>query len=135
MKGVEIFFLIAIFFVSCRNYTEKNLIGVYTPMDYKNNFDTIDLKAHNKYHRKVYDKNKKLVLEMNGEWAIEGDVVEFKSPYFLNLDKDLVHFPELLQDTLSNGLGYVWKKKGTLSFCVGYYAVDLPDQNCYHKIK
>lgn len=133
MKGMGIF-LIGLLFVSC-GYTEKELIGVYAPTDYKNTFDTIQLKEHNKYHRKVYDKNKKLVLEMQGEWNIKEDIIEFKSPYFFNLDRDLVEFPELLQDTASNGLGYVWKKKDALSFCVGHYAVDLPDQNCYHKLK
>jgi hypothetical protein len=133
MKGVGIF-LIGLLFVSC-GYTEKELIGVYAPTDYKNTFDTIQLKEHNKYHRKVYDKNKKLVLEMQGEWNIKEDVIEFKSPYFFNLDRDLVEFPELLQDTASNGLGYVWKKKDTLEFCVGHFAVDLPDQNCYQKLK
>lgn len=133
MKGMGMF-LIGLLFVSC-GYTEKELIGVYAPTDYKNTFDTIQLKEHNKYHRKVYDKNKKLVLEMQGEWNIKEDIIELNSPYFFNLDRDLVEFPELLQDTASNGLGYVWKKKGTLSFCVGYYAVDLPDQNCYHKLK
>lgn len=133
MKGVGIF-LIGLLFVSC-GYTEKELIGVYAPTDYKNTFDTIQLKEHNKYHRKVYDKNKKLVLEMQGEWDIKEDVIEFKSPYFFNLDRDLVEFPELLQDTASNGLGYVWKKKDTLKFCVGHFAVDLPNQNCYQKLK
>lgn len=134
MKGSGIFFLMGLLFVSC-GYTEKDLIGVYAPADYKNTFDTIQLQEHNKYHRKVYDINKKLVLEMQGEWSIKEDVIEFKSPYFFNLDRDLVEFPELLQDTVSNGLGYVWKKKGTLEFCVGHFAVDLPDQNCYQKLK
>src|SRR5690625_2605713 len=97
MKVVGIFFLIGLLFVSC-GYTGKDLIGVYAPTDYKNTFDTIQLKEHNKYHRKVYDKNKKLVLEMQGEWSIKEDVIEFKSPYFFNLDRDLVEFPELLQD-------------------------------------
>lgn len=141
MKGVGMF-LIVLLFVSC-GYTEKELIGVYAVADYKNTFDTIQLMEHNKYRRKIYDKNKKLVLEMDGEWNVDGDIIEFKSPYYFNLDEDLVRFPELLQDTISGGLGYIWSsreplffsKRNTLSFCIGHFAVDLPDQNCYQKLK
>lgn len=135
MKATIIVFFIGVLLVSCRSYTEKELVGFYAPADYKNTFDTIQLKEHNVYQRKVYDKNKKLVLEVQGEWRIKEDVIEFKSPYFFNLDRDLVKFPELLQDTISNGFGYIWRKKGTLEFCVGYAAVDLPNQNCYRKLK
>jgi len=134
MKMTGIFFLIGLLLGSC-SYTEKELIGAYSPTEYKNTFDTIQLKKNNEYHRKVYDINKKLVLEIDGKWSIEEDVIEFKSPYFLNLDRDLVQFPELLQDTKSNGIGYIYSNNGTIEFCVGHLSASLPNQNCYHKLK
>lgn len=133
MKVVGIF-LIGLLFVSC-GYTEKELIGVYAPTDYKNTFDTIQLKEHNKYHRKVYDKNKKLVLEMNGKWELDGSYIKFKS-FYLNLDDDLVNFPESVRDTTGGWGGNVERRKGgTIEFCVGHLSASLPDQNCYQKLK
>lgn len=132
MKGNSLFLLISVLFFSC-TYKAEELFGVYVPNDYKNTFDTIQLNENKRYNRRVYDKNKKLVLEIQGQWDIKGDVIEFKAPYFFNLDRDLVEFPELLQDTISNGIGIIWKKKNTLEFCIGHLAVDLPDQNCYKK--
>ena len=117
-----------------RSFTEKEMIGTYSPSDYKNTYDTIQLNEHNKYHRKVYDINKKLILERKGAWIVEEDVIDFKSPYFLNLDRDLEKFPELLQDTISNGVGYIYLINGTINFCVGNASASLP-QNCYQKLK
>lgn len=142
MKAIGMYFLIGVLFTSC-SYSEKEMIGIYAPTDYINTFDTIQLKENNLYYRKLYDFNKNLVLEMQGEWNVEGDVIEFKSPYFLNLDSDLTRFPGLLQDTVSNGLGYIWaawqplffSKRNNLSFCVGHFALSQSDQNCYQKLK
>lgn len=134
MKRVIVFCLMILLFISCRSYSEKDLIGVYTPVNYRNTFDTIHLKKNNKYYRTVYNKSKERVIEIRGEWSVREDVIEFKSLYFLNLDRDLVMYPELLQDTESNGLGYIWKKVGVFEFCVGYFGVDLPNQNCYRRL-
>jgi hypothetical protein len=134
MRIKEIVLSIIVLFTSC-NYREKDLVGTYTPKDYKYTFDTIQLKENNTYYRKVYNSNKKLVLEINGEWSLKGDLIVFKSPYFANLDRDLVAFPELLQDSVSNGIGYIWLKNGNIEFCVGVYSVDLPNQNCYCKLE
>ncbi len=121
---------------SCRNsFTEKEIIGTYSPLDYKNTYDTIQLNEHNIYRRKVYDINKKLVLDTKGKWSVDEDVIVFKSPFFLNFDRDLVQFPELLQDTISNGVGYIYLNNGTIKFCVGQASASLPNQNCYYKLK
>lgn len=118
-------------FSSCDNsYTEKELCGTYVPIDYKNTFDTIQLKHQSIYHRKVYDKNKKLVLEMNGTWSLEKNTIVHFDPYFLNLDRDISKFPELLQDTSGGGGGLIEIRKGVIEFCVGYHE----NENCYKKI-
>ena len=124
---------IAILFItSCDNsYTEKELYGSYTPVGYKNTFDTIELKPQNIYHRKVYDKNNKLVLEMNGKWIMKStDKVQF-SDFFFNLDRDVSKFPELLTDTDMSVETFFETRKGVIGFCTGYYQ----DSNCYRKVK
>lgn len=125
--------LISLVLISC-SYSTREMIGTYAPMDYKNTYDTIQLAEDSIYYRRVYDINKKLVLKMKGKWKVDHDIVEFEPPYFWNIDRDLVKFPELLNDTIGNGIGYIWKQSWTIQFCVGADAADLPDQGCYLKI-
>lgn len=134
MKSIRLIVITTTLFFSCKSYTEKEIIGLYAPVNYNNTFDTIRLIEGGKYYRKVYDKNKTLVLKMEGKWNVHSDIIEFESPYFYNLDRDLIKYPELMEDTVSNGNGYVGLKNGTIEFCIGYFSADLPDQNCYQKI-
>ena len=39
------------------------MIGTYSPANYTNTYDTIQLETNNIYNRRVYDRNKKLVLK------------------------------------------------------------------------
>lgn len=138
---IGIIFFISLFFASCKNYTEKEIVGFYAPVDYKNNFDTIQLQENNIYHRKVYDFNKKLVLEMQGEWKLDGTAIKFY-PFYLNLDDDLVKFPENVQDTTGGWAGDIWHineplsqtKRKAIAFCVGHQSA-TKDENCYQKIR
>lgn len=129
-----IIFIIIVFIMSC-SYSDNEMIGIYTPSNYKNTYDTIELSSNNVYYRKVYDRNKKLVLKIKGRWALDKDILEFYPPYFFNLDRDLTVFPELLKDTVSNGIGFIGKTSKGIEFCVGHFAADIPNQNCYRKIK
>ena len=105
--------------------------GTYVPIGYKNTLDSIELKPQEIYHRKVYNKTGKKVLDMNGKWVLKSDnEVQFYS-FFLNLDRDVSQFPELLKDT-SGGVSTIFQSKDkTIQFCIGYY----PDSNCYKRIK
>lgn len=122
---------------SCINsFTEKDVIGVYTPLEYENCYDTIQLLEGGLYYRKVYDLNKKLLLNIKSRYELreEGSQIFFHS-YFLNLDRDLVKFPELVNDTLGGSLLNLEKNKGKIRFCAGYYSASLPNQNCFQKQK
>jgi len=121
-----------LFFSSCINYyTEQELYGEYAPMRYKNTYDTIELTSGNIYHRKVYNKNNKLVLKMSGKWIMESENrVQFYS-FFFNLDRDVIQFPELLTDTVGGLSTYFETRKGIIGFCTGNYV----DSNCYRKIR
>lgn len=132
MKAFTIL-LISIFFISC-SFNEEELIGRYTPVNYINSFDTIELKANNIYFRKVYDVHNKLLLEMDGEWRLDGDYIKF-NPFYLNFDDDLLSFPESVQDTTGGWGGYIGQQNGLIEFCVGHLSASLPDQNCYRKFK
>ncbi len=116
-------------------FNPQEVSGKYTPTDYVNCFDTINLHENGIYKRNTYDVTGLLVLEMTGKWELkkEGTLIRFHS-YYHNLDDDLLAFPELVTDTLGGGEFVLDKRNGTIQFCVGAYAADLPDQNCYKKI-
>lgn len=117
---------------SCDDHFEKNeLLGNYASVNYKNTFDTIQLKPHGEYHRRIYDRNNKLALESNGKWSLEKNTIIHFDSYFLNLDRDVAQFPELLQDTVGGGGGHLEARNNTIQFCVGYH----PGEDCYQKIK
>lgn len=129
--AIFLFFIIVT--VSCSYYAGE-MIGTYSPANYTNTYDTIQLGTNNIYYRRVYDRNKKLVLKTKGKWKVDHDLIVFEPPYFWNLDGDLVKFPELLNDTISNGIGYIGVNSGRIEFCVGHYSADIPNQNCYKKV-
>lgn len=134
---VKIFFCSGLLIGCTTSFTTEETIGTYTPVGYRYTFDTIQLKSDGIYHRKIYDKTKKLVMEMDGQWSFydtDNNAIQFRS-YFLNLDRDLTRFPELLEDTTGGWVGDLQNNAGTIEFCVGYFSADLPDQNCYRKIK
>lgn len=118
---------------SCADhFTEEELIGIYTPVDYKHCFDTIQLMKGGIYHRKVYDLDQKLLLDMDGKWNFENrknNRINIGS-YFHNLDRDLIKFPELVEDTIGGWSHMIERRKGGIEFCVGY----LLYQNCYQKL-
>ena len=131
MKSLLITFLL-ISLSSCDDSFEiEELYGYYTPLDYKNTFDTIYLAVNGIYERKVYDKNKKLLLSTTGRWEFENNHRLRFDGFYFNLDDDLVKYPYKVKDsdmsinTYFERVGY-----GNIRFCVGYY----PGENCYQKI-
>lgn len=136
MKKLLLILLLVMVYSCTENFTEKEVVGIYTPLSYNNTYDTIQLLEKGKYHRKVYDKKKKLVLDIVSDYELRngGSKIYFNS-YFLNIDRDLERFPELVNDTLGGAELVIEKKDNTLQFCVGYLSASLPNQNCYHKLK
>jgi hypothetical protein len=131
-----LYFILLFFLYSClSSFNEQDILGKYSPINYYNNFDTIIIAKNNKYYRKVYDINKKLVLDMSGEWYFTNDNknIQFWS-FYLNLDDDLVKFPESVKDTLGGSQVVIEKFNGNIKFCFGYFAQDLENQNCYEKL-
>lgn len=114
------------------SYTPEQLYGYYAAVGYVNTFDTIQLKTNSLYHRKIYDKHHRLVLEMKGKWLVERDeVIRFPSTFFLNLDQDIIKAsPESLADTSMDWQGGIETRGGVIGFCVGYNQ----GENCYKKI-
>ena len=118
--------------VACDEHFEtKEVYGSYTPIGYKNSYDTIQLKPDSVYHRRIYNKNHKLVLEMDGKWVLERSHIIHFIPFYLNLDIDLVKFPKSVTDTSGGWGGSLETQSGNIQFCVGYYI----DSNCYRKIQ
>jgi len=132
MKMISPLFILLLFTSCVEHFEEKEVYGYYTPVDYKNNFDTLQLQPEGVYHRKVYDINRKLLLEMNGKWKLENNYRIILSGFYLNLDDDLVKFPHLVKDTGMEVSTYFETHNGKIEFCgVGHH----PDENCYRKVE
>lgn len=126
MKVIIISFFILLFY-SCSDTINKNeLIGRYTPICFKNNYDTLTLINSYSYHRKVYDKNKKLVLNMMGNWSFKSpDIITFEN-YYPNVDDDLIKFPKNATDTNRRikSSFCLYRNNGVLEFIVEDYIKD-----------
>jgi hypothetical protein len=121
--------ILLICFSSCDEHFEKSdLYGCYTPIGYKNNFDTIIFKAKNKFRRRVYDKNKKLILDQKGTWVLKDKQPLLIETFYRNLDDDLVHFPEKIDTNFSLST-YFETVDGKIQFDFGNFI----GENCFQK--
>jgi hypothetical protein len=130
MKNVVVFSLMVL--ASCGNHLkEAELYGKYVPVSYKNNFDTIQLKPQGVYHRRVFDRSNKLLLEMDGRWRLnKNSQLTFES-FYQNLDDDLIRYPDSVKDTLLQLITDVDISNTDVRFCIGFYD---NGQNCYKKL-
>ncbi len=129
MAYVNILSFFFLMLVSC-SLKRSDIVGMYSAVSYLNTYDTILIKKGGDYERKVYDKSKNLALKMNGKWEYENGALVMHS-FFLNLDRDIVAFPELLADTSMSMEVQIERNGGQFKFCTGY----LNNQNCYQKVK
>lgn len=131
MKILSVIYLYVLL-VSCNDhFDEKEVYGYYVPLGYRNTFDTIQLRPDSAYHRKVYDKSHRLVLEMDGRWKFETNHRIILNRFYLNLDDDLAKYTSSAFDTSIEMNSYFETKRGLIQFCVGYYE----GENCYQKIR
>ena|SRR5690554_491555 len=131
MKHCLLLLIFLITFSCTESYTEDEVVGVYTPIDYEKNYDTITLLKNGHYNRKVYNLNKEMLLSMEGKWSFYNDnknQIRLYS-FYLNLDDDLKNNPSLVKDTSGTNLIVLEYINDNLGFCVGYFA----NQNCYQK--
>lgn len=109
--------------------SDQQLPGTYAAVGYINTYDTIILKPGQLYERFVYDKSNKLSLHMNGRWNYNDGMLTMHS-FFLNVDRDIIAYPELLTDTVMSMEARIETKKSKLRFCTGYE----DNEYCYQQI-
>lgn len=131
MKTRRIVFIaiLAVITAGCE-LSEKDVVGTYAAVDYRNSFDTIVIVEGGTYLRRVHDKNNKLLLLHSQKWAIERGKTITLSGFYLNYDDDLLNYPYLVNDTnfslnaiFNNG----FVNKG---FCSGR----LSGEFCYERV-
>jgi hypothetical protein len=126
---ILIVYILIICLTSCDEKFEiSDLYGSYSPIGYENNFDTIFFKDKNMFQRRVYDKNKKLILTQNGTWILKDKHKLFIESFYRNLDDDLVRFPETIDTNFSLST-YFETVDGKIQFDIGYYI----GENCFQK--
>lgn len=123
-------YLIIFLFISCNTIKKDEIYGKYVPISYKNNFDTLVIYKNNEYERKVYDKNKKLLLNYKSRYHLDkSDLIKFDD-FYLNLDRDLINMPEDVKDIDMSMTTSFEKKDKDIIMCFGYHE----GENCYKKI-
>ncbi len=69
---------------------------------------------------------------MEGKWKLVNQNSQIQiEPFYLNLDDDLIKFPDNVRDTSMVIIKNLETRTGSIQFCVGYYE----GENCYRKIK
>lgn len=129
MRRINQLFLVITFFILGCSIGDKEIAGIYAAIGYNNTKDTIVLCNDGIYERKVYDNNNRLVLKTEGKWSYKDGLITMRS-FFLNLDRDVSEYPELLKDTTMRMQVLVEKEGGVIKFCTGY----LNNENCYGKV-
>lgn len=121
--------IVTIFFFS--GYKEEELIGIYTPINYYNNIDTICLEKNGVFNHRIYNKNNKLLIAYKGNWKLEnGSEIHFV-PFHLNLDHTFSDLSKIEYDTSGGWSGSLNSNNSYVYFCVGH---DI-EEYCYKKIK
>jgi hypothetical protein len=46
---------------SCQNMSSEDIYGKYSPISYKNSFDTLTINKDGIYNRRVYDKKEEII--------------------------------------------------------------------------
>lgn len=128
MKSFFCLILLTVLF-SCQNIGENDIYGKYVPISYVNTFDTLTIYKNGKCNRVVYDKNGKKLLNYNSKYTLNGHTIKF-SDFYLNLDIDLVAFPEDESDANTTFTTFFEKKNSDIVLCFGYH----DGENCYKKI-
>ncbi len=109
-----------LFIISCQGIDQNEVYGKYSPVSYKNTFDTLIIKKEGKYRRVVYDKKKTKLLDYESAYKLDGNAINFDSFYF-NLDQDLVAFPNDVKDVDMTFTTYFEEIDGNVGFCFGYH--------------
>ncbi|WP_223601696.1 hypothetical protein [Chryseobacterium sp. GVT01B] len=125
-KSISLILLPLLF--SCQNISSEDVYGKYSPVSYKNTYDTLTIHRDGVYNRVIYNREGKKLLDYDSKYKIDNQSITL-SKFYLNLDKDLIAFPEDVEDTNTTYITSFKKKDKNIFLCFGYYG-----ENCYQKI-
>ncbi len=117
------------FLFSCQNISNEDICGKYSPISYKNTYDTLTINKDGVYNRVIYNIKGKKLLNYNSKYKLDGSSIKF-SDFYLNLDKDLIAFPEDVKDIDMTYTTFFERKNKNIILCFGYHE----GENCYQKI-
>lgn len=130
MKITSLMIIVLTFLVSCQTVNENDIYGKYSPISYHNTYDTLSINQNNTYSRKVYDKRKKLLLNYSAKFVLlNTSSIKFED-FYLNLDRDLIIFPNDVEDTDLTYTTNFDKSDNEIRLCFGYHE----GENCYKKV-
>jgi hypothetical protein len=128
--------LVSLVFISCaERFSKEEVLGTYTAEEYTHSFDTIVLQRNNRYHRKVYNIEKELLLDMEATYEFDGNNRIDLSSFYVNLDDNLIKFPNQVSDTTSLTSIILKEHNGTIAFCLGSIFGKREFDYCYNKIE
>lgn len=128
IKKVLFVLIIYVISASC-SLEQKEIVGCYTAINFKNNVDTICIYKDYSYQRKIYS-NDSLIYTQRNSWSVKNNIVEFED-FHQNFDVDLIKFPESILDYPGNKQILIETNLDRTYFCTGHRI----DEYCYEKIK
>lgn len=111
--------------------SESHFTGTYVIEDLTLSSDTLWILPDGVFSRKVYDQYGVLRLDIEGSWEKSGLDIDMNK-FFLNIDRDLSLYPELVNDTNSSVIMPLTRTQGKPSLCPGYNGVF--NKLCFIKI-
>ncbi|GAB1855360.1 hypothetical protein MHTCC0001_01930 [Flavobacteriaceae bacterium MHTCC 0001] len=73
-------------FVSCKQISKDELVGVYIGHNYSKTVDSITLNSNGVYSRKITFSNNQTLFENKGNWELKGSEILFDN-YLVNNDE------------------------------------------------
>lgn len=128
MKAIVSLIILPLLF-SCQTISDNEVHGKYAPISYKNTYDTLIIHKNGIYSRVIYNRKGKKLLGYNSKYKLDGSSIKF-SDFYLNLDKDLIVFPQDVNDVDMTYTSFFERKDKGIIICFGYHE----GENCYKKI-
>lgn len=114
----------------CTSLDFKEIPGTYAAEGFVETKDTIWLKADGNFERVIYSSKNSNKWAMHGKWEYGSHSSLELNSFFINHDRDIAAFPELINDTIGGYRTLIERNGGEIQFCLGPFE----GQHCFRKI-
>jgi len=117
-----IIILLVFLFISCNFIDKRNLVGIYTGVNYTKTVDTLIIREDGSFLQLIYDrKDGRLIHRHDGTWEYSDNYIHLDS-FLVNLDQEFSPNVPTWDDVLMHAyLPVKQKLNGEIKIMVGEY--------------